>query len=204
MGHARKLRGDRIAAWTVVCIAHAALGWLLMRPPMPPRSEAAADSALDLVWVAAARTADHPRVQARRAVPAASGRPAVNSVRPASHGAPAMPTHAEAAPSASQSMSAVFIRQAGEMAARQAPGSFQPDPFADRAVRLPGRAANTFRMRPPPSLAQRLAKVGKLFGGADYETDPCRSVSKSINDLSQDGDSRVLQDALDYERRYCR
>lgn len=201
MGDAGKLRGDRIAAWTVVCIAHSVLGWMLMRPPAPPRSEATAESALDLVWVGAAPVPDPPRVTARQTMPAASARSAADSVRPAPEGAAATQARAEATPSVAQSMSAVFIQQAGEMAARQPLGSGQRDPFADRVVRLPGREASVFRMRSSPSPAERLAQLGKLFGGND---DPCRSARDSINELSQAGDSRDLRNALDYEKRFCR
>jgi hypothetical protein len=200
MEKAGKPRGDRIAAWTVVFIAHALLGWALTRLPAPTRDAMTTDSALDLVWVAVPRVV--PSASQARARSAASGLPASPSrslpVRPE----PSPPsTHEANEPAATQPLSAVFIQQALERAVREPPGSPRADPFANRIARLPGRAANTFRMRPPPSLAERVAQVGKLFGGGD---DPCRSVSKSINELSQAGDSRDLQDALDYEKRFCR
>lgn len=197
-----KPRGERIAAWTVVFIVHALLGWTLLQLPASTRGATPTDSALDLVWVAAPPQSVSSTPQARVRSVTADPRAMASRATPAQPSAP--PTHEANEPAATQPLSAVFIRQAIEQAARDAPGAIQADPFANRTARLPGRAANRFRMRPPPSLAERVAAVGKLFGGADYETDPCRSVSKSINELSQAGDSRVLQDALDYERRYCR
>lgn len=98
-------------------------------------------------------------------------------------------------------MSAIFIQQAREQAARQAFDSSPPDPFAHRTARLPGRSASTFNMRASLSPAERVAMIGKVFGGGD---DPCRSMSDSISELSQAGDSRELQQALDYEKRFCR
>jgi len=201
MGDAGKLRGDRIAAWTAVFIVHMLLGWLLTRLPAPARDGAKMDSALDLVWIAAPRATPataHPRARS-----ASSGPPAKTShPTPARRVRSAIPPALTVnEPATTHPLSAVFIQQAVERAAREPSGTFQPDPFANRTARLPGRAANTFRMRPSLSPAERLAQLGKLFGGGD---DPCRSARDSINELSQAGDSRDLQNALDYEKRFCR
>jgi len=196
-----KPRGDRIVAWTAVFIVHALLGWTLMRLPASPRDATTKDSALDLVWVAALRS--QPSTPHERARSATSSRPATMfsaSPSPREASAPA-PIRAAREPMTAQPLSAVFIRQAVELAAREPPGSFQVDPFANRTARLPGRDANRFRMRSSLSPAERLAQVGKLFGGND---DPCRSNRDSINELSQAGDSRDLHNALDYEKRFCR
>ncbi|GAB3345195.1 hypothetical protein [Lysobacter tyrosinilyticus] len=197
-----RIRGERIAAWTVVLIVHVMLGWTLLRFPVPMREARSMDSALDVVLVAAlprvlAKTqeqANAPSIAPRRSrVASRSTSLQSASATSALGGAPEATT--------TRPLSADSVQQAIETAARQAPGSLQTDPFAHRAARLPGHVANTFRMRPPPSLAERVALVGKLFGGTD---DPCRSARDSINELAQAGDSRELQYALDYEKRFCR
>jgi len=198
-----KPRGDRIAAWTAVFVVHALWGWTLMRlpAPAPSRDATTKDAALDLVWVAAPRP--RPSTAHERARSATSSRPAVSfqSVPAERESSAPLPIEEVREPAAAQPLSAIFIRQAVELAARKPPGSLQVDPFANRTARLPGRAANRFRMRSSLSPAERLAQVGKLFGGND---DPCRSNRDSINELSQAGDSRDLQNALDYEKRFCR
>lgn len=204
-----KCRTDRIVAWTAVFVVHVVVGWALIELPVPLDRKMASDPALDLVWIAAPRVAQLP---ARDRAPAHAARPietrrALSAAHAASPDEPlpaaAPPANEASSSTPTESMSAVFIRQA---AARAAQGDasdkgFHADPFANRTARLPGREARTFRMRPPPSLAERVARVGTLFGGGD---DPCRSMRDSINELSQAGDSRVLRDALDYEKRYCR
>ena len=194
-----KYRIDRILAWTMVLVVHALLGWMLLSLPAPSRIPDAADSALDIVWIAAPRAApprpQAPAPMARRALPREA-----RAAKSDSHPAQTLVVD-EPAPPAPSSMSAVFLRQATAMAAQESPGSFRADPLAHRAARLPGREANRFRMQGSRSPAERLALIGKLFGGVD---DPCRSARDSINELSQEGDSRVLQDVLDYEQRFCR
>lgn len=198
-----KPRGERIAAWTAVFIVHALLAWTLMQLPAPLRDATTKDSALDLVWVAAPQPRPRPSAAREGVRSATFSRPAATFRVTPSHreSSPPAPIRAAQEPMTTQPLSAVFIRQAVERAVRQPPGSFQVDPFANRTARLPGRAANRFRMRSTLSPAERLALVGKLFGGND---DPCRSNRDSINELSQAGDSRDLQNALDYEKRFCR
>ena len=86
----------------------------------------------------------------------------------------------------------------------QRPALGAPDPLANRRVDLPGSPGGRFRMREPPSLAGALAAVGRAFGGANYSTDPCPEVRRDIDDLSLQGDSTALRDALAYEQRFCR
>ena len=197
-----KLRGERIAAWTVVLIVHALFGVMLLRLPVPVRDARTMGSPLDLVWIAAP-----PRASSKPQQPAHARAVVIHRSKAGSRTAPLHDPSAPPAPvevrevAAARSLSAVFVQQAVEAAVRQPPGAFEPDPLGNRRARLPGRAANTFRMRPAPSLAERVAMVGKLFGGTD---DPCRSARDSINALSQAGDSRELQYALDYEQRFCR
>lgn len=187
------MRWERVVAWVVVAIVHVASALLLLRVPAPHRQAPAAERALDVVWVPRRSSRDTPqriastpqRERSRRA------RPPQQSVAP-----DAAPVQREAA----KPMSAVLLGQVRLPGSGEIP-ALAADPFAYRAVRLPGRDARTFRMRPPPSLAERVAAVGRMFGGGD---DPCRSVRDSINELSQAGDSRVLRDALDYEQRHCR
>lgn len=188
--------GERIVAWTAVAAVHVALVALLLQVPSPLKHDGVAENALEIVWIPAA----HPR--ARQVQQARTVRP-VQELPPAPEAPPAtMPVFEPEAvgDAGSKPLSAIFIEQA-RLPAPEADRPLAPDPFADRVVRLPGRNARTFRMRPPPSLAERAAAVGRMLGGGD---DPCRSARDSINELSQAGDSSELRDVLDYEKRHCR
>lgn len=190
------ISGDHVLAWTAVALFHAVLFVLLLqlRPPLPERT--AGDSTLEVLWIAAPRRSPQP-VRAPVA-PARPSRPRAGAV-PRPPGAPALAADApDDAVAPATPPSVVFAEQV-----RLPEPAFPAarDPFANRSVRLPGRDARTFRMRPPPSLADRMAGVARAFGGGD---DPCRSNRDSIDALSQAGDSRALQHALAYERRHCR
>ena len=188
--------GERILAWTAVAAVHVVLAALLLQVPSPLKHDDAAETALEIVWI----PAPHPQARQVRQTRTAQR---VQERRPAPTALPAtvrvFELETESDPG-SKSLSAVFIEQA-RLPAPEADRPLASDPFADRVVRLPGRDARTFRMRPPPSLAARVAAVGRMFGGGD---DPCRSARDSINELSQAGDSRALRDVLDYEKRHCR
>lgn len=199
------VRGDRGAAllvaiaingWAVWALAHA------MRPALRPEGDA---FVLRVVWLphgAPDRPAQVPAPSLPRAV-----RNAGRSLHvPTPSGAVAAPTRVEPpdALAATRPMSAVYlmrIRQTTDQQLGDAVAS--QDPLADRVVRLPGRAANRFRMREPMSAARAVAMVGNLFGGSD-PAEPCRSNRAEIAALGTQGDSKRLQQELDYERRLCR
>ena len=191
--------GERIVAWTVVVAVHAVLAMLLLRSPAPIRPGIVEETALEVVWVPAVRP-QSPRTRAM----ASPGPERSRAARKFPVGMPTPEPEAEAEAmqdTGAKPLSAIFLAQARLPASDAAEQATAGDPFANRGARLPGREAHTFRMRPPPSLAERVAAVGRMFGGGD---DPCRSARDSINALSQAGDSRALQDALDYEKRFCR
>ena len=101
-------------------------------------------------------------------------------------------------------MSAVYLAQIHQAAGEELDAALAThDSLADRAARLPGKTANRFRMREPMSAAGAVAMVGQLFGGND-PAEPCRSNRAEIADLGTQGDSRRLQQELDFERRWCR
>lgn len=200
---AERIRYERMAAWTVVALIHAVLAWLITRLPVPElREREEAASTTDVFWIARPRVASPKR---ESILPAPMRQRARNTAtRIVSDTQVIVPNPDETNVALETSPPVATFPGETMPTGEEASGSFRRDPLANRTVQLPGREAYTFRMRPPPSLASRVAKIGKLFGGKDYETNPCRSVRDSINELSQAGDSRVLQNALDYEKRFCR
>lgn len=101
-------------------------------------------------------------------------------------------------------LSAVFIEQARQLrAAGDDAGALRRDALARLAARLPGRQANTFRMRAPPSIRGALRKIGAMAGGPGYTPDPCPRIADNLNALSQDGNNAQLQEELRRKRRLC-
>lgn len=99
-------------------------------------------------------------------------------------------------------MSAVYLmqaRQAADVPAAPAPR----DPFAERRVRLPGEGSERFRMREQTSVATVVNRIGRMFGAGDPD-EPCRENRRNVGELALDGDSALLQQQLDFERRLCR
>ncbi|MDI9238489.1 hypothetical protein QLQ15_06125 [Lysobacter sp. LF1] len=195
------LRWDAAVAAVVTVTANAGLFWLLTRM-MRPEVPVVAERALQVVWIprdtarreGAAPTAHVPRSPAlsrlARTV-TASAEPDASPDRDASSPSPV-----------DRPMSAVYLMQARQAA--QAPVAIAPgDPFAQRIARLPGEGSERFRMRQQTSVATVVNGIGRMFGARDPD-EPCRENRRNIGDLALDGDSAVLQQQLDYERRLCR
>lgn len=98
-------------------------------------------------------------------------------------------------------MTAIFLQQARDWADRH-PEGVQGDPFAKRNPPLPGRGAQRFRMREPPSPARVVAMVGVLFG-ADGVTG-CTGIEDEIAGYASANDRAALERAMAYERQLCR
>ena len=103
-----------------------------------------------------------------------------------------------------QSLSAVFIEQGARLLEpSRDSGDFARDPLVHRDARLPGREAQTFRMREPLSPARVLRGIGVVFGGGDYTTDPCPRIRENIAGLGPGGDGTLLQEELRRLKAYC-
>src|SRR3546814_15377550 len=77
-------------------------------------------------------------------------------------------------------------------------------PLAHKRANLPGPDNERFRMSNPPSIRGTLLKIGAVFGGPSYTTDPCQRVASNIGELSQLGDNRSEKRRVRKERvRRC-
>ncbi len=194
-------RWDAVLAAAVAVASTTGLIWGLskaMRPIWPTLAEEPARP-IQVVWLPreepqVPRVETAPaRTRARVARDTPSPRPSVASPSTSS-------TATTAAPEPTRALSAVYVMQ-GRDALKDA--AAPPDPFANRSVRLPGEGSERFRMRKPTSAASVVAGIGRMFGARDPD-EPCREHRRNIGDLALDGDSRELQQQLEYERRYCR
>lgn len=204
MGRTGKVDGVRVVAWTFALGAHLMLLWLATRKIAPPEPASDARSALRLVWLEPAKSV--PSVPAPAAEPPPSERrPAPTSApRPPTRATPAPEPAAAAAPGPGKAMSAVFIEQARQLSDIPAGGAqFVPDPLAHRDATLPGSGGGRFRMRAPPSIRRALLKIGTMAGGPGYTTDPCARIAGNLGELSQLGDSELLQEELRRKRALC-
>lgn len=201
MEPAQGTRWDAAVAALVTITVNAGLFWLLSRmmgSDLPPT----VDSTMDVVWIVRrpAPTTEAP-AQAR---PARMPHPRRN-VTASAQSTPQPLRRTADDPQAGwpegRPMSAIYLMQA-----RQAELPVEPvprDPFAERHVRLPGEGSERFRMRRQTSVATVVNRIGRMFGGGDPDA-PCRENRRNIRELAPDGDSAVLQQQLDVERRHCR
>lgn len=202
-----RVRGDRGAALLVALAVNGWAVWALaqaMRPASQPEARAVI---LQAVWLARhARDRVPPVSTPSRPATAHSTQRRPHSPTPPDTVAPHIRAQGEppADPMAPRPMSAVYLAQIRHAAADEMAAAIAaPDPLADRTVRLPGRAVHRFRMSEPMSAARAVARVGQLFGGSD-PAEPCRSNRAQIAALGTQGDSKRLQQELDFERRLCR
>lgn len=197
---------ERGIAATVALVINAVAVWAIAIALRPPKLPDPADVVLQAVWI----TRAPPRVAAS-AVQGSGPRTAAKPVRrsptpafePRDDALPPIDALTTEEPAGGRPLSAVYLAQARQHAQAAEPFAADPDPLANRAVRLPGKAAGTFRMRPPGSPARVVVMVGMLFGGNDPK-EPCNSNRARIADLGTAGDSERLQQELDFERRWCR
>ena len=176
---------DRIAAASTALLLPAlAIAWLLFgqpRPQLDPRSEAP----LQVVWIARTPPAPATVAAALPRRPATGPVPAPQSRRPDSPPAPPVPAArpadadavADGSPAARASgLTAVFIAQAlADDSGRSI--DFEAAPLEHR--RRPAPADGRFRVRAPPSPAQRVAAVGAMLNGG-YEADPCPRIQRNL------------------------
>lgn len=203
MGRTGEVDFNRVLACVIVVAAHLAFFWVMTRKITLSVPAGDAGDALQLTWIeppASPRsTPPTPATTPVRRVPV----PASMRVPPARAPAP-VPTEPSVAPPSGTSLRAVFLEQA-----RQLPGTegdetlFVPDPLAHKRANLPGPGDARFRMRNPPSIRGTLLKIGAMAGGPGYTTDPCPRVASNIGELSQLGDSALLQEELRRKRALC-
>lgn len=202
-----RVRGDRAAALLVALAVNVWAAWALsqaMRSAPGPHPDAVI---LQAVWLPR-HVPEPPAVASIPSRPLATRtiqrRPQAptppDAVRP--HAAAQGPSPTQ--PTDARPMSAVYLAQIRQVAGEAMDDAIAPqDPLANRIARLPGKAANRFRMREPMSPARAVAMAGRLFGGSD-PGEPCRSNRAEIAALATQGDSARLQQEVDVERRWCR
>lgn len=200
MGRTGEVEGVRVFAWLCVLGAHLAFWWVLTRKVALPEPAGDADDALQLTWI-------EPPTPALARMPAAAPDKAQQATRtrvpPTRAASPEAPSATTPVPD--RPMSAVFIEQARRLPGARDDGDalFAPDPLAHRRAQLPGTGGDRFRMRAPPSIRGALLKIGAMAGGPGYTTDPCVRVAGNIGELSQLGDSELLQEELRRKRDLC-
>lgn len=202
-----RVRADRGAAMFVALAINGWAVWALTQAMRPGAGAAADTVVLQAVWLPR-HAPDQPAsiAAAPRPVTARPTRRPPQLPTPPRAGAPHA-TALDEAPAdamATRPISAVYLTQIRRAADDELGAAIASrDPLADRVTRLPGQAVNRFRMREPMSAARAVAMVGQLFGGND-PAEPCRSNRSEIAALGTQGDSKRLQQELDYERRWCR
>jgi hypothetical protein len=193
--------GNRVFACLFVLAVHLALWWMLARKIDLPAPVGDAGGALQVTWI------DPPK-PAMASTPAAvpdDRRPAPAPTRHRQQHAATPDAAPAAAPVAHRPMSAIFLEQGRQLSgARDGDVAlFAPDPLAHRRPKLPGPGDDRFRMRAPPSIRGALLRIGAMAGGPGYTTDPCPRVAGNIDELSQLGDSALLQEELRRKRDLC-
>ncbi|MGH8076227.1 MAG: hypothetical protein ACREPE_02725 [Lysobacter sp.] len=198
-------RRDQVIAATMALGLNGLIAWQLQALLSPRRmAMAGEDASPQVVWIEALPPR---RVAAAVAVrqPASTSRAAPLRTRPVETRAQRDKTSAPvaAAPPPARPMAAVYLHQARQWAAQRPEGAVPADPFANRPVALAQQPASRFRLA-QRSPADAVAKIGKLFGGAGYTTDDCGAIDDRLLGLVVGGDTRAVQQDLDYERRNCR
>lgn len=199
----RTARRDRVIACLAVLVAHVAMGWALLRlDPHSPAADAEDQETITVEFIARPRAAPSPtqapspttRARHRRHTsqqPTTTSRDLADRVEPTQ-------------PAGSRPLSAVMLGQVRQCAEENDTQHEPPDPFADRQARLPAADNGRFRMREPTSIASVVEKIGDLFYPPGEGRNPCPDNRERIAGLLTQGDSRELQDAGEFERRYCR
>lgn len=217
MQSARKLDGERTIAYAVVLGVHLLFWWVLTRATSIFVAVDADAGALQVTWIEPPLAANvEPVVADNPGKP--SAQPVQDRKTPLQVAAPpdAALTTADTdtapttdmdtdTPTASTSMSAVFIEQGKRWAESRGDGDgFARDLLANRSASLPGRHADTFRMRKPISPQAVVNAVGRyLFAPPGYATDPCPQIRENIAGLGPGGDGALLQEELRRKRAYC-
>jgi hypothetical protein len=192
---------DRGIACGVVLAWHFAGWWLLHAVRGVP--DAHTPAALQVVYFSLPQLPRTPPAHARRrpSAHASGGRQAPLQALDLTDSAP----RATEETAVTQPAAALAGQIAG--AARAVAGAPlpAPDPFASRPVRLPGRDASRFRMRPALSPADMVVAVSRrLFYPPGYEADPCPRNQRNLHNLLAAGDSQRLRMAMAFDREHCR
>ncbi len=201
-----KSNGDGVLGAAVAVAVNALIAWqlqALLAPTSTTAPDAAATTALDVVWIAVPPRRDRalakparPRLASARAVPAIQ--------RPHSTPAKAIHDPAPTDPPAdlplARPMAAVYLRQAGEWARNHPIVAVPVDPFARRPMALADLPASRFRLKRQVSVADAVAMVGVVFGNPPH---PCVRNPDDLAGYATGGDALALQMALAVDRQ-CR
>ena len=114
----------------------------------------------------------------------------------------AVPASPVSAPEVARPLSAVLLQQVRRAAAAKAE-DFSRSPFANRPTQLPGRPADTFRMREPLTAARVVAGIGTLFGGSDYSADACPELHRQVAQLGLTDSNADRRHALELAQALC-
>lgn len=198
---------DRAIASAIAVAAHAALAaWLLWSRDAGPAAQGR-EEALHVVWIERPRPLAAPAPPPDPSLPPDATQP--RSPRVVAETAPARTTATPAAPLPSEPaparpLSAVFIEQGRALAEARHGHDFKRNPLVDRqAVRIDA-APERIRMQDPLTPAKVVARIGVLFGGPGYETDPCPRIRRNLGNLATAGrDDEGLQEELRRHRQFC-
>ena len=198
---------ERAAASSAALALHVALGVWLLGWRDPAATPQGSDEALQVVWLERQRPAPPmvpPPAQAATAERATSRTRNLSAASEPTRAAAATDAPPPSEPVPARPLSAVFVEQGRALAEAQHGHDFTRNPLVDRqAVRIdaaPGR----IRMRDPMTPAKVVARIGKVFGGANYETDPCPRIRENLGNLVTAGrDDKGLQEELRRHRQFC-
>ncbi|HEY5782022.1 MAG TPA: hypothetical protein VIT66_09190 [Lysobacter sp.] len=200
----RTFQGDHVIAAIIVVIIHLVTAWGLARL-LRGEASTAVTSATHVTRI---HFIHRPRQAPDTAMPPPTGVEIPRRRRSStSISSPPPRQHVEPAPARSGALSAVLIGQARQWAQQQARSEAGHGDAFERANPLSDEFRPTrghFRFREPLSVAVVVDKIGKVFGGAGYEADPCPQNRRNIAELAPQGDSAALQQEVEFERRYCR
>ena len=196
-------RRDGVVAVAAALMVNGLIAWQLQSLLAPPSGVAVAEATTEVqvAWIAAIPRRDtlvaaptHPRIASPH-VPPVIDRP--RQVRARTNLAA---TAAAADPTPARSMTAVYLKQAGQWAQDHPVATAPADPFANRRVPLRDQAPSRFRLKSPFSLADTVEKVGLAFGNPPH---PCVRNPDDVAGHATGGDALALQMALDVDRQ-CR
>ncbi|WP_386743656.1 hypothetical protein [Luteimonas soli] len=202
MGRTGRVDPGHVFACVLTIVAHMFLWWMVARKIVLPSGETG--GALQVTWIEPSLPSPPPPATEVRPDAMRTSAPHMRAPRTPSPAEAQVEAHATPPAPGKAPMSAVFIEQGRELSrAAIDADAFAADPLAHRAARLPGPGTDAFRMREPISAERVLRAIGGLVAGPGYTTDPCARVASNIQQLSQSGDSELLQEELRRKRALC-
>ncbi|CAN7150421.1 hypothetical protein LJR143_000060 [Pseudoxanthomonas sp. LjRoot143] len=198
---------SRAVAAVIVLVIHVSVAWVLLRTPARHADGSDDRSVLRVRWIELAQPAPQPSLPPARATTS----PPDNRPSPPSERVPPSQVAREPSPETTVSPRASdYLAQGAAWAAQTATAvDFQPGLTASRTPALPGGAnGGRFRMREPTSPKRTVEKrIGLLFGGPHYTTDPCPRMHENVYgllpDASDEGRRRLAWELREYRER-CR